>query len=102
VDAGKGQDELIEQALAVWQPRTKRKLSHEDAREIVANVTGFFQVLGQWSTRDQVASASVITGPQPLTVQREDAATGGRRKRKNADYNSARNVRCPRQPGPRQ
>jgi hypothetical protein len=32
----------------VWQPLSSRQLSDEDAREILANVTGFFGVLAKW------------------------------------------------------
>lgn len=41
-------DEIIEQTLAVWQPRTRRPLTPEDARQIIENVTGFFQLLARW------------------------------------------------------
>ncbi len=42
-------DELIGRTRQVWQPRLGRDLSREDARQIAANVTGFFSVLAEWS-----------------------------------------------------
>jgi len=57
VDADKKQG-LIERTLAVYQPRTKRTLSHEDAREIAANIVGLFQVLREWAAKDQTVSAT--------------------------------------------
>jgi hypothetical protein len=40
--------ELLDLTLQVWQPLSSRQLSDEDAREILANVTGFFGVLAKW------------------------------------------------------
>jgi hypothetical protein len=45
-------DKLIHQTRQIWQSRIRRELSHEDARQIVENVTGFFSVLYEWS-RDE-------------------------------------------------
>jgi hypothetical protein len=38
----------LQLTLEVWQPLSSRQLSDEDAREILANVTGFFRVLAGW------------------------------------------------------
>ena len=43
------QDHLIQRTQQVWQPRLGRDLSREDARQIAANVAGFFSVLAKWS-----------------------------------------------------
>ena len=42
-------DNLIEQTIALWQPRLRRDLSREDACQIVENVAGFFNILTEWS-----------------------------------------------------
>jgi hypothetical protein len=42
-------DNLIDATLAVWRPRLGRDLSREDARQILTNVTGFFDLLAEWS-----------------------------------------------------
>lgn len=41
--------DLIERTLKIWQPRSQRNLSPEDARWMVENITGFFDVLAEWS-----------------------------------------------------
>lgn len=38
-------DELVENARQLFQQRTGRKLSAEDSRRILENLTGFFSVL---------------------------------------------------------
>ena len=40
---------LIEQTHKVWQPRIRRNLTDEEARQIAENVTGFFAILAEWS-----------------------------------------------------
>jgi hypothetical protein len=42
------QRELLDLTIEVWQPLNSRQLSDEDAREILANITGFFGVLAGW------------------------------------------------------
>ena len=42
-------DNLIDRTRNVWQPRTGRNLTNEDARQIAENVTGFFAILAEWS-----------------------------------------------------
>jgi hypothetical protein len=37
--------ELIEQTVSVFESRTGRVISEEDARQAVENISGFFQVL---------------------------------------------------------
>ena len=51
-------DELIGRTRQVWQPRLGRDLSREDARQIAANVTGFFSVLAEWSRAEMPAPAN--------------------------------------------
>lgn len=42
-------DNLTDCTIEVWQPRTDREFSREDARQVVENVTGFFSVLVEWA-----------------------------------------------------
>ena len=44
--------ELTEHTISVWQPRLRRRLSNEDAREITENITGFFTILAEWSCQE--------------------------------------------------
>jgi hypothetical protein len=45
----KRQDDFISRTHEVWQPRLGRDLSHDEAKQIVANLTGFFSILAAWS-----------------------------------------------------
>jgi len=51
------QNQLIDRTLEFWQARTPHTLTREDARDIIENVTGFFQVLQKWQAADQLAAA---------------------------------------------
>ena len=44
--------QLTEDAIAVWQPRLRRRVTKEDAREIAENITGFFTILAEWSRQE--------------------------------------------------
>jgi hypothetical protein len=45
--------QYIKRTLEVWQPRSLRALTAEDARQIVENATGFFGILAQWEKAEQ-------------------------------------------------
>lgn len=45
--------DYIEETRAFWQPYAREPLSREDAREIIANVSGFFRVLRAWAEEDK-------------------------------------------------
>ena len=49
---------LVEQTHAVWQPRIRRTLTNEDARQIAENVVGFFATLAEWSRAAQLRAAN--------------------------------------------
>jgi hypothetical protein len=49
-------EDFLEETIRVWQPYAKEPLSREDAREILANVSGFFRVLRAWSEEDRRAA----------------------------------------------
>jgi len=51
-------DNLIDRTIGLWHSRGRRTLSHEDARQIVENVTGFFSILHEWSRAEAVAAAN--------------------------------------------
>jgi len=52
LSTGAGPSPLLDDTLALWQRRTTRSLSHEDARQIAENVSGFFQTLLAWQAAD--------------------------------------------------
>jgi hypothetical protein len=41
-----------------WSARLGRPVSHEEARQMVANVTGFFDVLARWDTATPTPNSS--------------------------------------------
>ena len=46
--------EQLRQATAdFWKRRTARELSREDARQMLENITGFFQTLNAWDARSR-------------------------------------------------
>jgi len=47
------QNQLIDRTLEFWQARSSQTLTREDAREIIENVSGFFQILQKWEVADQ-------------------------------------------------
>ena len=55
-------DNQIDRTLEVWRPRLRRSLTADDARQIAANVTGFFSVLAEWSQAEMPAPANDV-GP---------------------------------------
>lgn len=47
--------DFIDETVTFWQKRTKRKLTREDGREIIENMTGFFRVLLEWDRAEREA-----------------------------------------------
>ena len=41
-------DEFLDETIRLWQPYYKEPLTREDAREIIQNFVGFFEVLMEW------------------------------------------------------
>ncbi len=48
---------FLTRTLEVWQPRTSRTLTEEDARQIEENVSGFFCLLMRWSEEEKLSGA---------------------------------------------
>lgn len=67
-------DDLIRRTREVWQPRLGRDLSREDARQIVANFTGLFSVLAEWSRAEMPSPANDPGAPtvsEPTETQHD-------------------------------
>jgi hypothetical protein len=45
--------ELIEQTISIFESRTGRAMSEEDARQAVENISGFFRVLQEWAEAEE-------------------------------------------------
>jgi hypothetical protein len=52
VPDGKAGD-FIDETIAIWQKRTRRRLTREDGREIIENMTGFFRILQEWDRAER-------------------------------------------------
>jgi len=53
-----------------WQPQYSQALTPEDAREIVENVTQFFQILGEWDRRCCKQETELDMEPAPMEADR--------------------------------
>ncbi len=51
-------DAQIDRTLEIWQPRARRDLSRDEARQIHESVVGFFNILAEWSQRETVGQAT--------------------------------------------
>jgi hypothetical protein len=50
--------DFIDQTTAIWQRRTERKLTREDGREIIENISGFFSILQEWERKERGAECA--------------------------------------------
>lgn len=46
-------DKLIQETADFWTRKSGKRVSHEDAREMHANLSGFFAVLLEWDAKDR-------------------------------------------------
>ena len=46
-------DNLIDETISVWQPYSADLLTREDARQIMQNVTAYFDMLLRWAAEDR-------------------------------------------------
>lgn len=49
--------DFLDETIAIWEPRAGRRLTREDAREIVHNLAGFFRVLQEWERAERREAA---------------------------------------------
>ena len=70
-DCAVASDDLIDQTIALFEPRYGRKITREEAREILANLTGFFEILLEWDLEPKAKTS------QAATVTSSDAPDEG-------------------------
>ena len=51
-------DKCIQDTVDFWTQKTGKKVSEEDAREIISNTSGFFALLREWDERDRNSSTT--------------------------------------------
>jgi hypothetical protein len=56
---------VITRTREIWQPRAGRKLTHEDVRQIVENVTGFFSILASWGREEAPTQNNDVGNSSP-------------------------------------
>ena len=54
--SGEIYSDITSRTIRFWEERTGKKISTEDARQMVANVAGFFTVLAEWNRKDREES----------------------------------------------
>ena len=60
--------ELILQTISIFESRTDKAISLENARQAVENICGFFQVLQEWDEADSGEKIAVSTVDDPTNV----------------------------------
>jgi hypothetical protein len=70
-------EELLDQTIGVWQPHSKRRLTHDDAREIATNMVGFFQVLMDWDREEKSKGVPAQNEPQAKAKSPKNSKPGG-------------------------
>ena len=68
-------DDFLDKTIRVFQPRTSRVLTREDARQMVETASAFFRVLLEWDA----ASRSAAPLPTSPAVSEADTAPHPRR-----------------------
>lgn len=58
--------DLYRDTLALWQSRAGQPLSDDDAREIIENFSGFFEILMEWDRRGLEGDARTSAHLDPL------------------------------------
>jgi hypothetical protein len=56
-------DDQVDQVISFWQPRAAKHLSHQDGREILGNISGFFAVLAEWQRAKDSACTAMASEP---------------------------------------
>jgi hypothetical protein len=72
--ASSARNNLLDETIAIWQARTSRPLTREDAREIIENMTGFFNVVREWDRAERAAAAAseASIDPQSRSGHRDE------------------------------
>lgn len=61
---------FIDDTLQFWQPRARKILTREDAREIIDNVVGFFSILQEWDLAERESMGTFTSSPLLGTTER--------------------------------
>ena len=53
---------LLDETIALWQPHYARRLSDEDARDIIDNLSEYFRILLKWRAAGQTNGDQIQQG----------------------------------------
>lgn len=56
-DSADSHPDMIRETIRLWERYFGRPVSPEEAREMVANITGFYTLLDEWDHENQRATA---------------------------------------------
>jgi hypothetical protein len=54
--------DIVDRTVMFWSERTKQTCSREDARQMLVNVSGFFEVLAEWDRKAREEERENKTG----------------------------------------
>ncbi len=58
-------DSLLKRTIEVWQPYSDEPLTEDDAREIIRNISGFFDTLASWDKKSKDSEESKKDDAEP-------------------------------------
>jgi hypothetical protein len=80
-DRGSGAEpaDFIERTIDIWQKRADRRLTREDGREIIENITGFFTILQEWERKERTAGhrKRTVSSPESHVVRQTKRTKDG-------------------------
>lgn len=93
-------EKSLDDTIALWEPKYQQrdpsvKLTHEDAREILTNLHGFFGLLAKWDAQEKEKRANGTgsgapaepptssTAPSPLPPKRPERKASRRKPRRS-------------------
>jgi len=58
------ESELIQQTILFWEQYAGIRLSAQEAREAIANMSGFFELLNEWEVRESEVEVNKPAGEE--------------------------------------
>jgi hypothetical protein len=54
------ENDKVTRARQIWQPRLAHDPTDDESRQIIQNVTGFFDILAEWSRAEKLAANNSV------------------------------------------
>jgi hypothetical protein len=55
------QPDIVDRTVTFWSERTEQTFSREDARQMLVNVSGFFDILAEWDRKAREEEKEIKT-----------------------------------------